>query len=88
MMILVIVCIRNCIIKFFFCFCCNYEVDIFIEYVNIFSVFFEFVLYKMFDWLFEGIVYCSSLENKNFFKKEEVVSMNVGNKFCNCSLIF
>lgn len=85
---LVIVRIRNCTIKFFLCPCCNHEVDIFIEHVNTFSAFPEFVSYKMSDWLSEGIVHCSSLENKNFFKKEEVVSMNAGNKFCNCSLIF
>jgi len=63
--------------------------DIFIEHGNILSAFPKFVSYQMSDWLSEGIVHCNNLENnqKNFLK-EEVVSLNAGNTFCNCSLIF
>lgn len=35
----------------------------------------------------EGIVHCNKLEDRSFFE-EEVVSMNTGNKFCNCILTF
>lgn len=63
--------------------------DIFMEHGNIFSASPKFVSYKMSDWLSEGTVHCNSLENnkKKFFLKEEVVSMNAGNTFCNGSSI-
>lgn len=85
---LVIVRIRNCTTKFFRC-SCSVRFDIFIERGNILSAFPKFVSYQMSDWVSEGIVHRNNLENnQKIFLKEEVVSLNAGNTFCNCSLIF